>query len=244
MIRLLILVAALAQGCASPPPASGNLIAPDIQGLHPIPSEVKSAPGDSSKSCRQTLPLARNVADGETISAFELFNEYPPTRTSSSPGDSSLDSVAIHQPAIFKCLPDNALHFTPLIDGTLVDGGPDHIQPLALWRLPNGHYLATFIYKDYDMEDGEGESIEISGVLLNPDGAPITTIQELSSWYEYEGAIRVRDLHLRKGELHTTEALFSPAERDGAGRVIRHVRDGPSKIIRKHYSGAGPLPAQ
>ncbi|MGY0651016.1 hypothetical protein ACW7GZ_03960 [Luteimonas sp. A537] len=197
-------------------------------------SEFTRAKMADGNTCAKALSFAEKVSEG-TLSAFRVFNDYPPVANAKSPGEVVIEPFPDQITALSACLPKNAFEFKVLTDGVLVNGTESQLFPLSVWRIQENYYLVTYLHKNYDMSDGEGEAVEVSGIVLDANGKPIKPMQELSSWYEYEGSIRIRDLHYLNGKFTTTEEVFDPVERDEAGRALDYVNDHGNDVIKEHY---------
>lgn len=249
MNRLLILLAVLVQACPAAPPASSAPTQPGtiasqahLRPEYRLPEENPQT--QLAPSCSQALAQADDAEDGSTLSAFRLFNSYPPTTHVASPGEVVLSPRHGRPAGLSTCLPENSFHFMLLIDGILVKGNAAQVHPLSVWELPDGLYLVAYLHRNYEMDDGEGDSIEVSGLLVDPEGHPVTPVQELSSWYEYEAAIRIRDFHYKDGRLVTTEEIFEPSNRDDNGFALGYVRDQAPRIIKEHHTEARGVPGK
>lgn len=184
--------------------------------------------------CAKSLLSAEEVSEG-TQSAFGVFNDYPPAANSKSPGELVIKSFSDQLMALSVCSPKHIFEFNVLRDGVLVNGTDSHLFPLSAWRIQGNYYLVTYLHKNYEMNDGEGEMVELSGIVLDATGSPIRSMQELSSWYEHEGSIRIRDLHYLNGKFTTTEEVFDPVERDETGHPLSYVNDQGKVVIREQH---------
>ncbi|MEN1944676.1 hypothetical protein WCE55_12590 [Luteimonas sp. MJ293] len=126
--------------------------------------------------------------------------------------------------------------FHILTNGVISKGSLAQVVPFAAWRLPGG-YLAFYIHNNYEVQDGEGVVVEISAIVLDEAGAVAKHIPEVSSWFEYEGSIRVRDFVYADGSALTTEEVFDPAERDGLGNVLLLLERPERSVFRVYELG-------
>lgn len=71
-----------------------------------------------SEMCLRALAPAKDVGDADFISAFRIFNEYPPVTNKKQPVDVDLESVTTDTPNVLVC-PENtsAFSFVVLNDG-------------------------------------------------------------------------------------------------------------------------------
>ena len=239
----LFLFVLLAQGCAlavpnSNPQTSAGVSSdqPKEQQTHPSPEEdqPKRVGNFENSSCASALLLAEKIKETSIISAFRTFNEYPPTSRTKRPDEIAIEQSSANLSALVSCSPAGAFEFTTLTDGILSKGTASQLHPMSAWKLPEGGYLVTYLHKNYEIGDGEGVSIEISGIVLDAAANPVKSFAGLSSWYEYEGSIRIRDLTYTNGSLVTTEEVFDPAERDQVGRIFAYRNDGRKHIIESH----------
>ena len=107
------------------------------------------------------------------------------------------------------------------------------LSPVAAWKLGDG-YIAFYLHKNYEMLDGEGDSIQISAVAIDASGKALHAIPAASSWYEYEGSIRIRDFLFLGGEFVTIEEVFDPRHRDESGNVLDYLDAPEASVIQKH----------
>lgn len=160
------------------------------------------------------------------LSAYGHFNVALPRGRTSTPGEVSIESS--HDGGLRSLLPPGFPEFSVLENGVLRRGLSDDTHPLGVFQMPDGTCLAAYLHNNYEFGDGEGVSIEISGLFLDSAGGLLGAEQELSSWYEYEGSIRIRNLVHADGCLATDEQIFEPVDRDRSGRPASYMaRDKP-----------------
>ncbi|MDU9393970.1 hypothetical protein [Pseudomonas sp. zfem002] len=161
------------------------------------------------------------------LSAFRVFNRYPPVASILRPDTVSflgkrivgLDGACLERPSIkFNVLEQ---------DGNLREGTPDDLSVYKLWRVEKG-FFAAYMYKKYEVGDGEGESIVLALVRYDSFGMIVNLIEEVSSWYEYEGAIRLRDALLGDDSLRLFETVYDVEEVDEQGNVVKYSNNRPS----------------
>lgn len=187
-----------------------------------------------SDTCIATLVTAEQAEDGSELSAFMTFNDYPPSQNKYEPSEVDVASAGTKFTELMACIEGNPFNFNVLIDGVLEEGETHMISPLTAWKTSGG-YLAFYLHKNYEDRDGEGESVEVSGVYIDLSGSPVKYIQGLSSWYEYEGSVRIRNFYYSNGEFVTTEEVFDPSEQDEFGNVLDYI-ESPRKSIKEVYS--------
>lgn len=185
-------------------------------------------------SCAIAIPLAEEIDDGFVLSAFGRFNSQPPVPPIISPEVVAIPSAQKHMGDLRSCLPDGFPEFDVLDRGALVKGARGQVYPLGVFHAADELYLAAYLHKNYEMSGGEGGTVEISGVFLDSAGGVLSVEQELSSWYEYEGSIRVRDLSYHDGYFVKTEQVYDPGERDGSGHPLEYVGGAGRKIIKEY----------
>ena len=194
---------------------------------------ASQAPPAGNDICIATLAAAEQAEDGSELSAFLIFNDYPPSQIKDEPGKVNVASVETSFPGLMACIEDNPFNFNILVDGVLEEGETHMISPLTAWKISGG-YLAFYLHKNYEDSDGEGESVEISGIYVDISGSPAEYIQGLSSWYEYEGSVRIRNFYYSNGEFVTTEEVFDPSEQDESGNVLDYIESPKKSIIKVH----------
>lgn len=191
-------------------------------------------------ACLSALASAKGVEDESSISAFRVFNTYPPVTGERKPKNVTINSVKTDTPKIVDCLRRPTFSFKTLVDEVLTQGGDATVYPLTAWKVPGG-YIVFYIYKTYEVADGEGESVDISALVVDKSGAPQKIVHSVSSWYEYEGSIRIRDFHYDSGTYMTTEQVFDPSAVDKEGNVLDYDTGGKQKPI-KVYDLEWPIP--
>ena len=215
-------------------PPLGEATASDLQGSALALVGTGNDAHNVSDACARALALAKPLAQGARLSAFRLFNAYPPAAQVISPGEASALDAAGSVPDLMACLPEGMLEFSVMVDGVLMKGTKKDLHPLAVFQDPDGAYIAAYLHKSYEVDDGEGEAVEISGVILGSSGRIVGGMRELSSWYEYEGSIRIRDFVYRNGRAITTEQVYDPASTDELGNPLSYVDVGGARVLREH----------
>ncbi|QCO67889.2 hypothetical protein E5843_09170 [Luteimonas yindakuii] len=172
-------------------------------------------------SCFSALAGAEDIDEEQRLSAFRTFNNYPPSQGKAALDDVDLASIPARTPGLSSCLEDSHFSFKVLVDGVLTEGAPSQMHPLTAWRIHQG-YLVFFLHKNYEVVDGEGETVEISALALDASGTSVQSLPAVSSWYEYEGSIRIRDFAYLNHRFVTTEEIFDPLERDESGIVLTY----------------------
>lgn len=238
MRRTIIALTMLIQACSATVDSEAPVaMSPQADRIEPQSgSEKKRAgllPVVRNEACVVALTAAKKVEDKRTLSVFRLFNEYPPSHAKKDPGTVDTTSVPTHSPELMSCLENLPFTFDVLVDGLLVKGSRSRLSPLTAWEVPGGH-LAFYLHKNYVMDDGEGESVEISAIALDGVGKPVGSIQGLSSWYEYEGSVRIRDFVQSNGEFTTIEEVFDPVEQDEAVNVLDYAGSGERSIFKRY----------
>lgn len=201
---------------------------------------TKSSITDAGKKCLNALAAAKDIKEESFISAFRVFNTYPPVTGERKPKNVTITSVKTDTPKIVDCLRRPTFSFKTLVDGVLTQGGDATVYPVTAWKIPEG-YIVFYIYKTYEVADGEGESVDISALVVDKSGAPQKTMHSVSSWYEYEGSIRIRDFHYDSGTYMTTEQVFDPSAVDKEGNVLDYDTGGKQKPV-KVYDLEWPIP--
>ncbi|WP_157515323.1 hypothetical protein [Luteimonas abyssi] len=180
-----------------------------------------------------------DIDDGESLSAFGTFNDLPPSQGKVALEDADITSRAATMPGLRACTENLHFSFSILVDGILTEGASLQMYPVMAWRAPQG-YLAFFMHKNYETLDGEGETTEISALALDRSGRPIRLLPAVSSWYEYEGSIRIRDFVYSSHQFMTTEEIFDPLERDELGNVLTYKEDARSGASAVHEINWAP----
>lgn len=243
MMKKSVAVVLLLSACSSgvpdvAKPPLGKASASDLQDSA-LPQVVAGNDAHQvSDACARALALAKPLNEGTRLSAFRLFNSHPPTAPMASPGEVSTLAAAVGAPDLIACVPDGMLEFFVMVDGALTEGTKNDLHPLASFQTPDGTYIAAYVHKNYEVGDGEGEVVEITGVVLESSGRIVGGTRELSSWYEYEGSIRVRDFLYRDGKAITTEQVYDPASTDEVGNPLSYVDVGGTRVLREHRFGA------
>ena len=177
--------------------------------------------------------------DGRPLfSAFGLFNTFPPEPPVKSPDEVSIeisDGTSESREFLLGRLPAGFPEFQVLENGVLAAGKREDIEPLGVFRLPGGMYVAAYLHNNYETSDGEGISIEVSGLFLDTTGELLHAAQELSSWFEYEGAIRIRNLVHFNGCFATTEQVHDPVERGPSGSALSYKANDEPRVVRQYH---------
>lgn len=198
-------------------------------------SEKDAIHGSGTESCAQVLATSVAPGDGEKLSAFNLFNKGLPSASTPTPAEMEIP-VNTDSPSSTACLPPNYFDFLKFVDGELVAGTSRDVSLVSIWRLPEDHYFITYLYKAYETKDGEGSSFIISGTIADSAGRPLAVADEISSWYHYEGSVRIRDFSYSKGRFVQTEEVFDPLEVDEVGRPIRYISNGKRTMKEGHLT--------
>lgn len=185
-----------------------------------------------------TFPCVQRLDDELLLSAYGLFNRYPPGSDAGSPGELSIETASGASASLLSLLPDGFPRFEVLEKGVLRAGSRDDANPIGIFRTPNGLFVAAYLHRNYEMRDGEGVSIEISGMIFDSEGDLLRLEQGLSSWYEYEGAIRIRNFVYSRGCLATTEQVFDAVERDQSGKALSYVAHDEPGIVKTYATCA------
>lgn len=243
MIRSLIIFALLTSVCsadAGPEVSDTAALKIDLATLQHEPENRKLAPFPRrNETCIAALATAKKAEDGAKLSAFRLFNDYPPSPTKKVLSSVDTASTPSLSHGLAACVENSTFAFNILIDGVLIEGALPQIHPLTAWEI-SGNHLAFYLHKNYEMTDGEGESVEISAIFFDSTGLPIESIQGISSWYEYEGSVRIRDFRYSNGNFVTTEKVFDPAERDHHGNVLKYGDNFEDTLIKTYYFNPNP----
>lgn len=184
------------------------------------------------------FPCIQRLDDELFLSAYGLFNRHPPGSDTGSPGELPIETASGALASLLSLLPDGFPRFEILENGVLRSGSKDDANPLGIFRTPDGLFVAAYLHRNYEMRDGEGVSIEISGMIFDSEGDLLHLEQDLSSWYEYEGAIRIRNFVYSRGCLVTTEQVFDAVERDQSGKALSYVAHDEPGIVKTYATCA------
>lgn len=232
LIALLVLFQASPDNIEPPP-----FVAPDPATDYSLDVTADFVPGNSANQaadeCLATLSSSPSAEHGSRVSAFQLFNHYPPKRDGRDPGSVDIEPPEPSLSKLMDCLPGLPFPFAVLADGLLTEGTLALLSPVAAWELGDG-YIAFYLYKNYEVVDGEGDSIQILAVTIDASGKALHAIPAASSWYEYEGSIRIRDFLFLGGEFVTIEEVFDPRHRDESGNVLDYLDAPEASVIQKH----------
>lgn len=227
------ILATLLQACAvSESPDAPSPVASDVSVTSGHGHSDTRSKDHRGRSCLSALDGAEYIDGERRLSAFRTFNNYPPSQDKAALDNVDLASIPARIPGLHSCLEDSHFAFKVLVDGVLTDGAPSQMYPLTAWRIPQG-YLVFFLHKNYEAVEGEGETIEISALALDAYGTSVQPLPTVSSWYEYEGSIRIRDFAYLNHRFVTTEEIFDPLERDESGFALTY-QEAPRN---KHSSG-------
>ncbi|MFZ7097238.1 hypothetical protein ACOPJQ_05260 [Luteimonas dalianensis] len=225
MKKILILTTMALQGCMA-----ANPVDPPLQShMEAETAEADVTHGPDTESCAQLLATVALPDDHEKLSAFNLFNENSLSADTPDPAEINVPANN-RSPASIACLPPDYFNFLKIIEGELVAGTNEDVSLISAWRIPDDRYFMAYLYKAYVVEDGEGSSIIISGVIADPKGEPLAFAEEISSWYQYEGSVRIRDFSYSKGRFVQTEEVFDPIEVDEIGRPIQYLSNGKESV--------------
>lgn len=203
-----------------------------------VQANARNETNKVSGACAAALSLADRLDDGTTFSVYKRFNPYPPVSPVRSPGDISMPVATEGGLDLVACVPEGMIDFSILDNGSLVAGTIKDLYPLGVFQATDGFYIAFYLHKDYEVGDGEGEVVEVSGLVLDSSGEIANVVQGLSSWYEYEGSIRIRDFLYEAGRAVTTEQIYDPVARDESGYPLTYVDVGGIKVLKEHRFGA------
>lgn len=162
------------------------------------------------------------------ISAFELFNDPLPSASTIDPADANTSSVVTTDISP-SCLPRVPFSFDVLREGVLTEGTNADLTPVSATRLDDD-FIVFYLHEAYEVGDGEGEAIEVSLVVFNEKGNITRSHRSFSSWYQYEGSIRVRDGTLDHGTIITQEVVYDPARLDAVGNVVEYDQHRPQEL--------------
>lgn len=199
--------------------------------------EALSGSGDDASSTACLASLRANSGGGKIseLSVFREFNKYPPVPSSVlKPRNVKLPAGQINLAS--QCLAYLPFDFDVFDDDKLRKGRLDDVSPIYLWEVETG-YLVVYIYRGYEQEDGEGEMVVMSAAMYDALGRVDEYIKEVSSWYEYEGSIRIRDAKFRGREVVISEMVFDPVRLGVEGRVLKYRNTGGSSKIRSYVWG-------
>lgn len=205
-------------------------------GAFPRAESVQTAPA----ACFDHIPAGEPLREGYSFSVFRLFNPHPPIAAAKSPADISLHAPSNRQQVLLECVPEGAFDFKILEAGLLREGSIRDLHPVGVFRLEGGKFLALYLHKNYETTDGEGVIIEVSGLLINASGRAMDAVQGLSSWYEYEGSVRIRDFAYVAGSIVTSEQTYDPSVRDGVGNALEYLDSTAMKVVEIYQIGGDP----
>ena len=215
--------------------AGAAVISACLAGCGPSIPDLGEGSGEKSDgSCGEALAVAEPVYEGFSLSAFGHFHDYPPVSTVQSPADVSISKDRTADQALIACLPGSLPNFMFLDEGVLVPGTAADVQPIGVFKTPDGTRLLAYLHKGYSQDDGEGETVHVSAVFLDAYGSVLGIEQGVSSWYEYEGSIRIRELFHTGGAFVVMESVFDPAKRDQEGRAVSYVNTGGRRMVRRY----------
>lgn len=192
-------------------------------------------------ACFDGISAGEPLREGYSFSVFRLFNPHPPIAAAKSPDGISPHAPSNEHQALLACVPEGAFDFEVLEAGLLREGSIRDLHPIGVFRVGGGKFLALYLHKNYETIDGEGVTVEASGLLMDPTGQVIDAAQELASWYEYEGSIRIRDFVYAEGSLVTTEQVYDPSAFDSVGNPLKY-REGGMEVIKKYDLGGDRHP--
>ena len=234
-MRSMILVFLLGTACSSG-------IRSDAAGMvGAVAGEVSAtSQEDRTNTCSEAVLRAEPLLEGFSLSVFRRFNPYPPEAPAKGPDGISLRASSSTQQDLLDCVPEGAFDFDVLEAGMLRGGSVRDLHPIDIFRVEGGNFIALYLHKDYETTDGEGVTIEASGLLMDSTGRVIDATQGLSSWYEYEGSIRIRDFIYAEGTVVTSEEVYDPSVVDSVGNPLKYSGGG-ARVIKTYdqVSGAG-----
>lgn len=132
-----------------------------------------------------------------------------------------------------ECLGHMPFEFKVFDSGELRRGANSDLRPIHLWR-QGGGYFVVYAYKKYEQEDGEGEALVLSLVTFDALGRFNGVVEEVSSWYEYEGFVRTRDSRLTGEMIEVIEAVFDSTVRHAFGQMVGADSGSEVRVIRKY----------
>lgn len=191
-------------------------------------------------ACFDGISAGEPLREGYSFSVFRLFNPHPPIAAAKSPDGISPHAPSNEHQALLACVPEGAFDFGVLEAGLLREGSIRDLHPIGVFRVGGGKFLALYLHKDYETDDGEGVIIEVSGLLINGAGRAMDVLQGLSSWYEYEGSIRIRDFAYVAGSIVTSEQTYDPSVRDGVGNTLEYLDSTAMKVVEIYQIGGDP----
>lgn len=197
-----------------------------------IAGEVSSGTGDGLSAMRCLTSLKANETGRKIseLSVFREFNQYPPRPFSVlRPRDVKLPLSQIKLDS--QCLTYMPFDFDIFESAELREGRINDLHPIYLWGEESG-FVVIYMHRSYERKDGEGEAVIFSAVIYDSSGQAGGYIKEVSSWYEYEGSIRIRDAKLVGGEVTIGEIIFDPIELDVEGRILKYGNTGGLNKIR------------
>lgn len=234
-MRSMIFVALLAGACSSG-------IGSDAAGVGGrVAGEAEAAGERERTTCSNAMLRAGPLRDGYSFSVFSRFNPYPSLAPAKRPDDITLRAPTATPNELLACVPEGAFEFDILEAGLLRAGTIRDLHPIGVFLADGGNFLALYLHKNYETIDGEGVTVEASGLLMDPTGQVIDAAQELASWYEYEGSIRIRDFVYAEGSLVTTEQVYDPSAFDSVANPLKY-REGGMEVIKKYDLGGDRHP--
>lgn len=173
----------------------------------------------TAERCRKVLTL-NSQEERPYLSAFKKFNDLPPVPgTKLTPDSARLDGLELSTSG--DCLEPPPFQFYVLENGVLRKNRTDDLRTLHVSRSESG-YTTAYLYKRYETSDGEGNSVVLALARHNDVGKVEAYIEEASSWYEYEGSIRMRDAIVGKNVIHITESIYHAERFDPEGNVLSY----------------------
>jgi hypothetical protein len=163
-------------------------------------------------------------------SAFKLFNDYPPSDTT------YIDFIDtdIHLKAAIKfpfiCLPPPPFKFTVHENGTARESRETDFIPIDIWKTSEG-YRAIYLYKSEQKFDSGADSIILTLIQYNKLREIDFYIKELSSWYEYEDAVRIRNAKMTNGKIFKTEVIYNRKYLSDEGQTFSFYVGTPKQEI-------------
>lgn len=175
----------------------------------------------------ESLPVSEQLNE---LSVYRSFNSHVRAVAGLlGPEKRSLDelkSLALTD----ECLSEVPFEFSVFESGELREGNSNDLLPVHMWRRGNG-YLVVYALRKYESRDGEGDAIAFCLVAFSASGSIVGALDEIASWYEYEGYIRVRDAKFVGDVLEVTETIFSPILFDDSGRVMSYDNGSAPQVI-------------
>ncbi|WP_249673556.1 hypothetical protein [Pseudomonas abieticivorans] len=198
----------------------------------------KMQPNEHTKLCLSDLKTAASDTKARNVSAFREFNHYPPT-----PGvdldPHSVDLSKVKKISITeKCLEQTPLSFIIETGGISHNGNARDLNPIKAWRTDNG-FAVIYLYKGYKEADGTGHTINLSAAFYNDEGMPLDYIDNISTWYNNEGTVHIRDAELTDRKITVSKVVFDPERLTRNGKVLEYSQLHDKQIVLEFANHEG-----